>query len=76
MENDLPGDEVPPPKCRVKEKDNLHPSIGGQRRGTRGLQFSGPSRAAAPRLQHRPGEGRSLADKGVGDVMRDATPEG
>lgn len=40
------------------------------------LLGSGKSRAADSRLQIWPEKGRSLADKGAGEKVRDATPKG
>lgn len=39
------------------EKDNLQPSIGGQRRETRGLQFSDPQSGRRPQAPASAGGG-------------------
>lgn len=85
MEKGLPDDELPPPERRGSEKDTSSqppppPRKMGPARGTPGSQLpweleKGVDLRARP-AGPQPGEGRSLADKGVKEKVREATPEG
>lgn len=85
LENGFPEDELPPPESRGSEKGTSpQPPPPPLKRwpasGTAGPQLSsepgaGVGRRARP-ARPQPGEGRSLADKGVKGEVREATPQG